>query len=447
MDVIEGLQNTSKGKLHYDVNWQPTRQELDQCSRSPIISYEFSNVIQEVSLHHERKRDIHPQNNINTLIAERDDLPCGAVLGPEYYDCTHVCLHQYEQMKELEVKQRIEERKLLFAKHSGQLSEEKKRTLHQQFEERRNKYLEEVQVLKQDLRNYEIETAKNQKALALQHEKSAARASKKVQHVLELKKKIAEEEERNRQELSSLQNCHEETTTVLQQLVSLITNCNLEAHLQPKTGTILEEARKVFDLSLNVLKDCLSEGKAVTGALEQIPEYFKIMKRLLRNAKQTITDAENKAKKEMEEMEAKKKAEEEKKRQQESKKKEEKLKASQALESLSTSIAQSSVPEYTRLEKLLEKVNKSLKALNSSSDKSIKKLRMALQRAVTTPINTISDQSPAHLLEKIKDLSNLLNGQPIESFGQRLSTAVNPSAPVSVVVNVMQCGTYIAHFT
>lgn len=428
MNVIEGLRNTSKGKLKYDLKWKGTQEELDECSpKAPVIScrLDLLQSMKKLSLEDNGTRsDISPQSE-RTAMSFGEDSALDSTIGPECFDSTHVSLHRYEQSMKQEARARLEERKRLFEQHSEHLHEEKTRNLQQQLEERRNKFLELVQGLKQDLRNYEIQTANSQKALKVQHEKSAARVATKVQ-MLELKKRQAEEQEKNKKDLLCLQKSHNETVNIYRELEAVTKNCS---SLGAKTVTIVDEAKKVLNLSLNTFNDCISAGRALDGAIEHLPQYFNMMRTLLSNAKQAIAEAEQKAKKEMAEKEAKKREEEERKKQEEAKKKEEQ--AAKSTETLSTTISKSSIAEYGRLEKLLEEVNKSIEPLTSTTDKTIKKLKMALQRAVTTPINTISDQSPAHLLDKISELSKLLSGQQIESFGNALSTSIHPCASVS----------------
>ncbi|KAK3721642.1 hypothetical protein QZH41_003664 [Actinostola sp. cb2023] len=355
MNVIEGLRNTSKGQLQYDLHWIPSEQKLDQCSRSPSISCQFSRVLQGLqgpSFLGETKEDNNSQTKSNSGEDKRLDCTTNSIntLGPEYYDTTHVNLYRYDEEKKEQAKQRIEERRSCFKTHSDKLQEEKSRILHQQFEERRDKYLELLQNMKQDLRNYELQAAIKQKALVLQHEKSAARASRKVQHVVELKRKIAEEEERHKKELSILLKWHQDTIVIYKELDATIRNCNFQDHLQPKITTIMEEAKKVLNLSVNTLSDSRSVGKAVEGALQHLPEYCKIMKMLLDNARQAVSDAEYKVKKEMAEKEAKKREEEAKRKQEEeAKKREAQLKAASVTEYLSSSISSSSVQEYSKL--------------------------------------------------------------------------------------------------
>ena len=59
----------------------------------------------------------------------------------------------------------------------------------------------------------------------------------------------------------------------------------------------------------------------------------------------------------------------------------------------------------------------------------LKVYRFDLQKAVNTPINSISVQSASHIKDKVQRLCNLLDGRPVEVVGKRVSTATHPQAP------------------
>lgn len=449
--VLEGLRRSSKGQLRYDGNWRSTQHQLQECSPSPRMSCKYLDVIQSLEdseantkvCKDRRLEDCEYETKGNRKIDKKRNLfnALSAAHGPEYYDTTHVSIHSYEKEKEREAQQKFQDRKSIFEMHSDHLMKEKKRALLANVEEMQNKMLEGIQCLQQELKNKELEVLKSQKVLELSHKNSAIRASEKVRHVEEMKQKLIEEEERNKRELSCLHSCCEQVQNIYRELVATVKTCQYPDHLPSNTATVIEEAQKVMSLSSNTFSDSKALGKAVDGALKHLPEYLNIMKTLLSKAKTAASEAEAKAKKEQAEKEAKRKEEEEKRKKEEAKKEQEKVKlqesAAKALvvpQHLSNCISSTSFKEYTKLENLLEKTEKAFEELSTSKDKSVKKLKLDLQRAVTTPINTISDRSPAHLMEKITKLSNLLRGQQIDLSGKPFSTSVHPCAPVSRIL-------------
>lgn len=451
--VLEGLRRSSKGQLRYDGNWRSTQHQLQECSPSPRMSCKYLDVIQSLEdseantkmCKDRRLEDCEYETKGNRKIDKKKNLfnaLSSAAHGPEYYDTTHVSIHSYEKEKEREAQQKFQDRKSLFEMNSEHLMKEKKRALLVNMEETQNKILEGIQGLQLELKNKDLEVLKSQKVLELSHKNSAIRASEKVRHVEEMKQKLIEEEERNKRELSCLHSCCEQVQNIYKELVATVKTCQYPDHLPSNTATVIEEAQKVMSLSSNTFSDSKALGKAVDGAFKHLPEYLNIMKTLLSKAKTAASEAEAKAKKEQAEKEAKRKEEEEKRKKEEAKKEQEKVKlqesAAKALavpQHLSNCISSTSFKEYTKLENLLEKTEKAFEELSTSKDKSVKKLKLDLQRAVTTPINTISDRSPAHLMEKITKLSNLLCGQPIDlQSGMPFSIFIYPCAHVSRIL-------------
>ncbi len=58
----------------------------------------------------------------------------------------------------------------------------------------------------------------------------------------------------------------------------------------------------------------------------------------------------------------------------------------------------------------------------------LKAYRFDLQKAVNTPINSISIQSASHIKDKVQRLCSLLAGRPVEVVGKRVSVTTHPQA-------------------
>ena len=88
----------------------------------------------------------------------------------------------------------------------------------------------------------------------------------------------------------------------------------------------------------------------------------------------------------------------------------------------------SAVAEYARVDAVLAKTTAACSEFTVSQDASLKKYRFALQKAIGTQINAISDQSGQHLLNKINKLRQLLSGRPLEVGGKSVSINDHPQA-------------------
>uniref|UniRef100_A0A0V0GAY6 mRNA export factor GLE1 n=1 Tax=Triatoma dimidiata TaxID=72491 RepID=A0A0V0GAY6_TRIDM len=88
------------------------------------------------------------------------------------------------------------------------------------------------------------------------------------------------------------------------------------------------------------------------------------------------------------------------------------------------------VPKYNYMEKY-EKVTNYLIEIEAKlkpflSDESLKKYRSDCQKAVNLPVNAISPVSAAHLMDKLKKLSTLLQGQYVTVADKRVSASAHP---------------------
>ncbi|EDO36766.1 predicted protein [Nematostella vectensis] len=457
MDVLQGLKQSSKGKLNYDL--QPTKQELiEPCTTPLIIGIEYENVLQKFqnatssssspTVKEASKTEGHPRSNEkpkkNEFLANASNDRSMTMYNLNYSmrtdykkttDISHVLLRSREKEKAEEVNERAKKRALMYKYHEEKLKEDKRLNLQKQQEELRNKILEDVQALQEDERNKTLQVRNKQREVEIEHREYAARAERKMREVEERQRLIAEEE-RNRQELAQLCSKHHEIHALVQKLDEAVKQCKYADYLPETTKTFLQESSKVFSLSQNTVKASVDMGRPAENAARLLDEYIGMLKVLLNKGMTAVAEAEQKGIKEKAETEAKKQEEEERKRDEEKKKAEraaaearkKKEKAKSVPEYLVDCTSDSAFKEYTRLEKLLEKTEKEIEPLASSKEKDMKKLKLELQKAVTTPINTISDTSPSHLLEKIQTLKELLNGRAVTNTGKTISLSSHPLA-------------------
>ncbi|XP_034018954.1 nucleoporin GLE1-like [Thalassophryne amazonica] len=81
---------------------------------------------------------------------------------------------------------------------------------------------------------------------------------------------------------------------------------------------------------------------------------------------------------------------------------------------------------YNQLQESASQCALSFSLLSSSKDTQIKKLRMDLKKAATTPINQISSVSGNQLREIFDKLDKLLSGRPVVTGGRSVSTSDHP---------------------
>ena len=168
---------------------------------------------------------------------------------------------------------------------------------------------------------------------------------------------------------------------------------------------------------------------------------------MLQKAKELVNEANTKAAKD----EADRQIKEEAKAKEEEEKKQQALKTSQEKQTVSSStskptsnssdqsktgiskdlascISATAWKEFSRLASYRSAIVKEAEPLNT--DKTLKQYKFDLHKAVTTPINAISDQSPRHLLDKIERLAQLLSGQAVQMGGKQISIIKHPAAKV-----------------
>ena len=479
LNVLRGLASCQKGRLTYDTNWKPTNQALDECSEAPLLSSNLSTVSPS-SISVGEKTSLYTlstdaaEDNSKDEIRHSDDFSISSfvssvgsdlederserstrndelhVLEKELqasFDGTHIAIQQYEMEKKHQAGERLTSRKERFLENSKKLLEAKNHYLRQKENERVDEVIKSVQALQEDEQRKSEEARLRQQKLEQSHKEFTERAARKVKEVEELRLRVLRQEQQIKKELQQLEvscNSVKETAAKIQQTFQ---GCQFQSFLSPSVSEIQSEVNKVLKLSQNSLDSAHENGQATEMNVKIIQDCIGLIQSLFQTAKTLVHEANSKAAKEEAERQAQEeaKAKEEEKRQQALKASKEKqntqpsTSASQTSDSksqskagiskeLSSCISAAAWKEYSRLATYKSQMVESAEPLNT--DKSLKQYKFDLHKAVTTPINAISDQSPSHLLDKIQRLTKLLSGQSVQVGGKQISISKHPAAKV-----------------
>ena len=477
-NALRGLASCSKGRLTYDPEWKPTKQNLDECSKPPLLSPNLSTVSpSSISVGEKTSYILSThiaEDKSEETIRDSDDFSISSfasslesdledesservrndkllVLEKELqasFDGTHVAVHQYEIEKRHQAGERLNSRKEKFLENSKKLLDEKNQYLRQKENERVDEVIKSVQALQEDEQRKSEEARLRQQKLEQSHKEFKERAARKVKEVEELRLRVLRQEQQIKKELKNLEvsyNSVRETAVKIQQTFQ---GCKFQSLLSPSVSEIQSEVNKVLKVSQNSLDSAHENGQVTEMNVKIIQECTDLIQSLFQKAKTLVHEANSKAAKEEAERQAKEEAkakEEEEKRQQALKASKEKQSnqpstiASQTSDSkgqskpgiskeLSSCISAVAWKKYSRLATYKTQIVESAEPLNT--DKSLKQYKFDLHKAVTTPINAISDHSPSHLLDKIQRLTKLLSGQSVQVGGKQISISKHPAAKV-----------------
>ena len=363
------------------------------------------------------------------------------------FDHTHVAIHQYEMERKHQAGERLISRKEKFLEHSKKLLEEKNRYLRQKENERVDEVIKSVQALQEDEQRKSEEARLRQQKLEQSHKEFTKRAAGKVKEVEKLRLRVLRQEQQIKKELQQLEvssNSVKETAAKIQQTFQ---GCKFQSFMSPSVSEIRSEVNRILKLSQNSLDSAHENGQATEMNVKIIQDCIVLIQSLFEKAKTLVHEANSKAAKEEAERQAQEeaKAKEEEKRQQALKASKEKqntqpsTSASQTSNSkgqskagtskeLSSCISVAAWKEYSRLAAYKSQIVDSAEPLNT--DKSLTQYKFDLHKAVTTPINSISDQSPSHLLGTIQCLTKLLSGQSVQVGAKQISISKHPAAKV-----------------
>ena len=477
VNILKGLKSCSKGRLNYDADWKPTNEALAACSKPPLLSSNLSTVsrsstficgknsyisssdVAEVQPKKERKLsdDFSFSSLASSTESDLEDQTSRTEKNAELlekelqasFDDTHVAIHHYEIERRHEAGERLNSRKEKFVENSKKLVEEKNHYLQQKENERVDEFIRSVQALQQDEERKSEEARLRQQKLEQSHQEYKERAVRKVKEVEELRLQVLKQEQQIKKELQQLEvscNSVKETAMKIQQAFQ---ECKFKSLLSPSVSEILSEMNKVLKVLQNSLDSAHENGRASEMNVKIMQDCSALIHSLLQKAKSLVQEANSKAAKEEAERQAKEEAkvkEEEEKRQQAAKASKEKQNIQTSTSAtgqtsdssarpksgiskeLSSCISDIAWKEYSRLANYKSEIVKAAEPLNT--DKSLKQYKFDLHKAVTTPINAISDQSPSHLLDKIQRLAKLLSGQSVQVGGKQISIAKHSAAKV-----------------
>lgn len=484
-NVLQGLASCSKSRLNYDTDWKPTPQALEEFSKPPPLSVNLSSVspsrgVRVSLVSRERssstllgdEREIQPKEesehsdvvsvNSDSSSAEtclKDERLYRSVRNAELlekelqatFDATDIAIQHYEKEKKHQARERLNSRIEKLREYSKNLLEAKHQYLQQKESERVDEFIKSVQALQLDEKKKSEEARLRQQKLEESHEEQAQRAVRRIKEVEQLRLRVLKHEQLLKKQMMQLEvsfNSVRETASNIQQIFQA---CKYQSSLSPSMPDILKEVDKVLKVSQNTFDDA-HVNQQVTGVnLTIMQECSTLIQSMLQKTKNLVQEVNAKAAKEEAERESKAKEEEEKK----AKEKAEKEKVERAAREiqnnqaststnqtsssgsqqksglsreLSSCISETAWREYSRLVSYKSEVVKAAEPLNT--DKSLKQLKFDLQKAVATPINSISEES---ILDKIQRLTKFLAGGSLQVGRKQISTAVHPSAEVGLL--------------
>ena len=475
LNVLQGLASSTKGRLQYDSNWKPTPEAVEQFSKPPALSANLSSISPSTGILNEsngftvledageiqQKEDSQDSDAVSVSSVSSmseialEDGRMKSVRNAELlekelqasYDPTVVAIHHYNTEKRLQARERLNSRIEKLKEYSKTLEEQKHNYLQNKENERVDEFIKSVQALQLDEKRKSEEARLRQQKLEQSHEEYAQRAVRKVKEVEALRLKVLKEEQQIKKELMQLEvsfNSIRETASSIQQIFQ---GCKYQSSLSPSMTDVLREVDKVLKVSQNSFADAHENGRVTEMNVTIMQECSTLIQNMLQKTKTIVQEVSARAAKEEAERQAKAKEVEEKKE----KEKAEKEKAERALKEqqkkqVSTSVGQTSSgarqksgltkelsscisetawKEYSRLLSYKSEIVKTAEPLNT--DKSMKQLKFDLQKAVSTPINSISEES---ILDKVQCLTKFLSGASVPVGRKQISISVHPSAEV-----------------
>ena len=473
LNVLQGLASLPKGQLKYDTDWKPTTEALEEFSKPPRLSKELlpsvSPTSKSLSLPggarikqriEESESDVISINSAsssvertleNDRIKPRELREADLLLEKELqanFDRTHIDIKNYTEEKHLQAQDRLRSRKEKMIEHSKKLQEEKDNYLQEKENERVEEFIKSVQALQEDEKRKSEEVRQRQQQLEQSHEEYAQRAVRKVKEVEALRLKVLKEEQQIRKQLVQLEvsfTSIRETASTIQQIFQ---QCKYQSSLSTSMTDVLKEVDKVLKVSQNAFDDANEKGQVTEMNEKIMHECSSLIQAMLQKTKNIVEEISVKAMKEEAERQAKAKEEEEKKEKEKAQKEKAERAARERQNSqisasasqttsgkqqtsglskeLTSCISELAWHDYSRLLSYKAEITKTAEPLNT--DKSLKQLKFDLQKAVATPINSISEES---ILDKIQRLTKFLSGALVSVGRKEISISVHPAAEVS----------------
>ena len=469
LNVLRGLASLPKGQLKYDPNWKPTTEALEEFSKPPRLSKEILSSVfptsKSLSLSggarinqrvEESESDVISINSASSSVertVESDRIKAreADLLEKELqasFDRTHIDTKNYTEEKHLQAQDRLRLRKEKMIENSKKLQEEKDNYLQEKENERVEEFIKSVQALQEDEKRKSEEARQRQQQLEQSHEEYAQQAVRKVKEVEALRLKVLKEEQQIKKQLMQLKvsfTSIRETASTIQQIFQ---QCKYQSSLSMSMTDVLKEVDKVLKVSQNAFDDANEKGQVTEMNEKIMHECSSLIQAMLQKTKNIVEEISVKAMKEEAERQAKAKEEEEKKEKEKARKEKAERAARERQNSqisasasqttsgkqqtsglskeLTSCISELAWHEYSRLLSYKAEITKTAEPLNT--DKSLKQLKFDLQKAVATPINSISEES---ILDKIQRLTKFLSGASVSVGRKEISISVHPAAEVS----------------
>ena len=476
LNVLQGLASLPKGQLKYDTNWKPTTEALEEFSKPPRLSKEMLSSVSPTSKSlslpggarikqriEESESDDISVNSASSSVErtlENDRIKArelrqlreaDLLLEKELqanFDTTHIDIKNYTEEKHLQAQDRLCSRKEKMIEHSKKLREEKDNYLQEKENERVEEFIKSVQALQEDEKRKSEEARQRQQQLEQSHEEYAQQAVRKVKEVEALRLKVLKEEQQIKKQLMQLKvsfTSIRETASTIQQIFQ---QCKYQSSLSTSMTDVLKEVDKVLKVSQNAFDDANEKGQVTEMNEKIMHECSSLIQAMLQKTKNIVEEISVKAMKEEVERQAKAKEEEEKKEKEKTRKEKAERAARERQNSqisasasqttsgkqqtsglskeLTSCISELAWHEYSRLLSYKAEITKTAEPLNT--DKSLKQLKFDLQKAVATPINSISEES---ILDKIQRLTKFLSGASVSVGRKEISISVHPAAEVS----------------
>lgn len=486
LNILQGLASCAKGRLNYDNDWKPTYEALVELSRPPRLSSDLSSLSPSSGNSpgeqkgftssedgRENRKDEELENSdvvaINTIsFSVETDLEGERALGRNArndellekellatYDETPFAIFQLEKERKLEARERLDSRTEKWKEHSKQLKLEKHHYLQEKQNELVEEFLRSVQALQLDEQKKSEEARLRQKKLEQSHEEYAQRAVRRVKEVEELRLKVVRQEQLLKERLVQLEASFKKIKETAFSIQQFFRECKYQSSLAPSMSSMLREVSDVLKISENTFNDARQNRQVTDANMAVMQEYTNLIQNVFQKTKFLVQEVNAKAAREETERQARAKEEEAKKAKEKAEKdKAEKDKAERVArekqnslasasagqssvvqskaalsKELSSCISETAWKEYSRLVSYKNEISKVVVPLNT--DKSLKQLKFDLQKAVATPINSISEES---ILDKIQRLTKFLSGGSVQVGRKQISTAIHPAAQVGEVI-------------
>eukprot|EP00794_Sanderia_malayensis_P019191 gene19191-21113_t len=479
--VVEGLKNTSKGKLRYGSSYGlgsppyseggeklivplPLASPPKSISNrlSPLVALENYRIKAEAEQKSpEQRREIDSKKKcLNKISKSRRQEPLKQAFNS---DVSALLVHHEKQAKK-NIKAEGKQRKMEFLDGMQQIRRHTDYVVEELNTTSNKKYQKDVRVI-----DVKQEKSNNEELLIAdlrdKHSQRAQLVSQNQKRVELLKKEISARKaalEELRQEKLNLCRHLEKSAVVARDLFNGIQNTiktNLDAKtVNEKIKAIHSEGLQQYKQAIEVVNRALSNQDGLRDASDFTAGVIQALKKLQSNLEEEIERIEASKREEVEQKLAEQKAEEEKKKNEEEKLKAEKVaKQANAVNTVITSqainviqsagsnstktdipssfVSPSALSVYEEVLKIQREVsalyadlvNTTASGEDANLVKQKKMYRFNLSKVINTPINAISDQSPSHLIDKIERLTKLLSGQSVEVGGKAISAKDHPS--------------------